>query len=81
MRRVHICSNSRAALAALTKATTESALIWECMQALGKLSESNNITLIWILWHQGILGNEEVDRLAKGVPPSQAVVIPFTIER
>ena len=37
MMRIHICSNSRAALAALAKTTTESSLVWECLQALGRL--------------------------------------------
>jgi hypothetical protein len=32
--RVHICSDSRAAIAALSKTTTESALVWESVQAL-----------------------------------------------
>jgi hypothetical protein len=40
MRRIYICSDCMAAIAALAKTTTESAFIWECMQALEKLSES-----------------------------------------
>ena len=48
MRRIHICSDSRAAVVALAKTTTESSLIWECMQVLGKLSEFNKVTLVWI---------------------------------
>jgi hypothetical protein len=30
-RRIHICSDSRAAIAALAKTTTKSSLVWECM--------------------------------------------------
>jgi hypothetical protein len=32
-RRIHFCSESRAALAALAKTTSESAFVWEYMQA------------------------------------------------
>jgi hypothetical protein len=60
MRRTsHICCVSRAALVVLTKTTTESSLVWECMQVLGKLCDFNKVTLLWIPGHQGILGNEE----------------------
>jgi hypothetical protein len=37
-RRIHICCDSRAAMAALAKTTTESSLVWDCMQMLEKLS-------------------------------------------
>jgi ribonuclease HI len=78
-RRIHICSDSRAAIAALAKTTTESSLVWECMQGLEKLSKSNKVTLMWIPRHQGIPSNEEADRLAKEgaveVPPDQFTAI------
>jgi hypothetical protein len=47
-RRIHICSDSRAAIAALAKTTTESSLVWECMQVLEKVGKSNRVTLMWI---------------------------------
>jgi hypothetical protein len=79
-RRIHICSDSRAALA---KTTTESSLVWECMQVLEKLSKSNRVTLMWVPGHQGIPGNEEADRLAKDgaveIPPDQFAAIPFRV--
>jgi ribonuclease HI len=82
MRRIHIFSDSRVALAALEKTTTKSSLVWECMQMLEKLSKFNKVTLMWIPGHQGILGNEEADRLAKEgaveVPPDQFAAIPFS---
>jgi ribonuclease HI len=82
-RRIHICSDSSAAIAALAKITTESSLVWECMQVLQKLSKSNRVTLMWIPGHQGIPGNEEADRLAKEgaveVPPDQFAAIPFSV--
>jgi hypothetical protein len=40
-RRIHIVSDSRAALA---KTTSESSLVWACMQVLGKLSELSKVT-------------------------------------
>jgi hypothetical protein len=46
-RRTHICSDSRTALAALAKTTTQSSLVWECIQGLGKLSELSKVTLVW----------------------------------
>jgi ribonuclease HI len=64
-RSIHICCDSRAAIAALTKNTTESVWVWKCMQALEKLSVSNEVTLVWIQEHQGIPRNEEADKLVK----------------
>jgi hypothetical protein len=60
-RRIHICC-SRAVIA---KTTTESSLVWECMQVLGKLKSIQQSHLGWMPRQQGILGNEEADRLAK----------------
>jgi ribonuclease HI len=53
------------------------------MQVLGKPTELNKVTLMWILWHQGIQGNEEADKLAKlgvtEVPPNQFIAISFSV--
>jgi ribonuclease HI len=55
------------------------------MQVLGKLSEFNEVTLVWIPGHQRILGNEEADRLAKKgateVPCNQFTTIPFSVSQ
>jgi ribonuclease HI len=82
-RRIHICSDSRAAIATLAKTTTESLLVCKHMQVLEKLSKPNNAILMWIPGHQGIPGNEEADRLAKEgaveVPSDQFVAVPFRV--
>jgi hypothetical protein len=64
-RRIHICCDSRAALVALAKTATKSSLVSECMQVLGRLSEINKVTLVWLPRHQGIPGSEEANRLVK----------------
>lgn len=82
---IYIFSDNRAAIGALMGTTTTSAIVWDCMQALQKLSESNKITLIWVPGHQGIQGNEEADRLAKlgtqEEPVNWPVGVPFSVGR
>jgi hypothetical protein len=60
-RRIHICCDSRVAIAALVKTTAESSIVWECMQVLGKLNKLYKVTLGWIPRYQGISVNEEAD--------------------
>jgi ribonuclease HI len=80
---MYICCDSRASIAALTKTTTESALLWESMQALETWSGYNKVTLVRTPGHHGIPRNEEADKLAKeganGVPSGQTVGIPFVV--
>jgi len=61
-----ICFDSRTAIAALAKTTTESALLWENMQVLEKLCGSIKVTLVWVPGRHRIQGNEEADKLTKG---------------
>jgi hypothetical protein len=43
--------------------TTE--LVAECLNALTALAGLNEVILVWVPEHSGILGNEETDRLAR----------------
>ena len=67
------------AIAALAKTTTDLSLLWESVQVLEKLIGFNKVTLVWILGHHGIPGNEEADKLAKertnGIPSDQTTGI------
>jgi len=78
IRRIHICSDSRAeieAIAALAKTTTES-LVWESKRAPEKLSGSHTGT-------PGIMEYRVTKRLInwprKGVPSDQTIGIPFVV--
>ena len=39
----------------------------ECLDALSALASLNEVTLTWMLGHNGIPGNEEADKLARQV--------------
>jgi hypothetical protein len=82
-RNIKICSDSRAAIAALAKSTTESSLVWESILAPRKLSGSITVTVVWTDGHQRILGNEDAVKLVKegtnGIHFDQTVAIPFVV--
>ena len=42
--------------------TVKSKLVLEC---LSELATHNSVQLVWMLGHEGILGNERADELAK----------------
>ncbi|VEN48752.1 unnamed protein product [Callosobruchus maculatus] len=56
---------SEATLRALEAPKVTSALVWECLQEVGRLAEHNKVTLEWVPGHSGIRGNERADELAR----------------
>jgi ribonuclease HI len=77
-----IFSDSQAALKALNGPKVTSRLVAECLDALSALANLNEVTLIWMPRHQGILGNEKADKFARQASatsilgPDPAVGIP-----
>ena len=64
--------SSQAVLEALNVPKVTARLVAECQNALLALADRNEVTLTWVPGHQGILGNEEADKLAR-----QASAIPL----
>jgi ribonuclease HI len=62
---VLIFSDSQAALKALSGPKVTSRLVVECLDALFALASLNEVTLVWVPGHHGILGNEKADELAR----------------
>jgi ribonuclease HI len=81
-KRILLFSDSQAALNALSGPKVISRLVAECQDALFALANLNEVTLIWVLGHHGILSNEEADKLARQAPatpplgPEPALGIP-----
>ena len=64
-RGVCICSDSQAAIRALSSPKISSALVLESRKALEELAERKPVKLLWAPGHVGIQGNENADRLAR----------------
>jgi ribonuclease HI len=60
-----IFSDSQAALKVFSSLKMTSGLVAECQDALSALASLNEVTLVWVLGHCGIPGNEEADKLAR----------------
>jgi ribonuclease HI len=60
-----ICSDSKAALLALSSYTISSKLLHQCRLSLQDLSNNNRVRLFWVPGHCDIKGNEDADRLAR----------------
>jgi len=63
-KQISICSDSQAALKALSNPKITSRLVWDCIVALQQLSSHNAVKLFWVSGHSGIYGNEQADQLA-----------------
>jgi len=64
-KQISICSDSQAALKALSNPKITSRLVWDCTVALQQLSSHNAVKLFWVPGHSSIYGNEQADQLAK----------------
>jgi ribonuclease HI len=86
-KQILICSDSQAALKALSGPKVTSRLFAVCLDALFALASLNEVTLVWMPEHQGILGNEQADKLARqasAMPilgPESALGIPKCLAR
>ena len=56
-----------------------SALTLKCWQALDEISASNQVNIIWVPGHSGIIGNERSDELAKQGAPTSTQFIPESL--
>jgi hypothetical protein len=64
-RNIYILSDSQAAIKALGKYQITSNLVWDYYQSLIQLAKHNRVQLIWMAGHEGIVGNETADQLAR----------------
>jgi hypothetical protein len=61
---IWICSDSQAALLALSFHTKSSRLVLQCQNSLQRLSIHNGVQRFWGPGHCGLIGIEEADGLA-----------------
>jgi ribonuclease HI len=57
--------DSQVAIKALGKYQITLKLVWDCHQFLTQLVRHNRVQLIWVPGHEGVVGNEMADQLAR----------------
>jgi ribonuclease HI len=62
---IAICSDSQAALRAVSTPRVTSSIVTEAVEALRVLATFNSVRLIWVPGHSGIPGNERADLYAR----------------
>ena len=65
LKRIHIYSDSKAALQALDNVEINSKIVYETAQHLNKLCVNNMVKLSWVPGHSNIKGNDIADSLAR----------------
>jgi ribonuclease HI len=63
--KIYILSDSEAAIKAHGKHQITSKLVWDCHQSLMQLARHKRVQLIWVPGHEGIVGNEAANQLAR----------------
>lgn len=62
---IYFCSDSQAAIKALTSASSRSKLVIACRTQIEELNSVNTVHLLWVPGHSSIAGNEWADELAR----------------
>ena len=68
------------------ESVTVNKLVLEYLECLSELATHNSVQLVWVPGHEGILGNERADELAKGADisftgPEPVLGLPYWMER
>lgn len=62
---ISIYSDSQAAIKALSRSAFRSRIVWDCVNSLREIGNTNNVKIVWVPGHEGHIGNENADQLAR----------------